>query len=103
MEMELTLVPDGAAEPEGTVIWDPDSGRLSGPMVEEVLRLMEEDWSAGYVISHPLPTPYAIKDPLHDPREMAVILSVQWRLPDPLKGAVTPPAGDGPREVQLLY
>lgn len=84
--MQLTLIGLGATVPEGTVIWDPETGDLSGPLADEVRALAEAARRAGSIVSHPMPTAYEITDPLRDRRQMAAVLSQWWRVPEALAG-----------------
>lgn len=84
--MELTLTRPGAAVPDGTVTWDPETGALSGPLADEVRALAESARRAGSIVSDPMPTAYDITDPLRDRRQMAAVLARHWRLPDALAG-----------------
>src|SRR5690606_25024833 len=86
MEMEITLTRPGAAVPDGTVIWDPETGDLSGPLADEVRALAGAARRVCCIVSHPMPSTYEITDPLRDRRQMAAVLSQWWRVPEALAG-----------------
>lgn len=61
--------------------WDQDAGKLAGRDRQKVQQLVDATVKEGSVTSHPLPTTYAITDPLHDPAQMAAILAQYWLIP----------------------
>lgn len=69
---------------EGTLNWDPATGELSGELAEAIARKVRSIVAYGGMDSHPYPTFYPIKDPLHNLSEMAVVLGTRWRCPPEL-------------------
>jgi hypothetical protein len=82
--------------------WD-GAGGLRGRDAELVRDLLESSLALGYVVSHPMPTSYLIRDPFRDLADLAVVLGVEWQLDEPLRAAhpVIPDEGDA--TVELLY
>lgn len=78
--------------------WDQDSGELRGRDAARVLDLVAVAVKDGGVVTHPYPTTYAIRDPLHSPTEMAAVLGQFWLLTDDLMAALP-----GHDEDDLLY
>src|SRR5262247_2232618 len=64
--------------------WDPETGALRGPGEAYLRTLVAGVLKTGIAMGHPYPTPYAIRDPLHRPGEMAVLLGNTWQLPPDL-------------------
>ncbi len=93
------------AELSGHVYWNPDTGELYGPLAELITRLAREAAARGYVTTPPHPTSHPIgRDPLRSRRDMALILSQHWPVPEPLRGELpksAPPDADG--NVDVLY
>lgn len=71
--------------------WDSEAGTIVGRDAVRVLDHVLAAQKRGYVITHPYPTTYDIKDPLHSMAEMALVLSSMYlRLTHDLsKAAVT--------------
>jgi len=65
--------------------WDPVSGVVSGPAAEQVRRLVKQSLADGDVCTDPIPTCYDITDPLHSRRDMALVLSLVWKIPTELQ------------------
>lgn len=85
----------------GTLVWDSDSGEVSGSLAETIITLAREAQERGWVSVGPqFNYTLRIKDPLHTPNEFAAIVAyagyllppallVEFKLanfPDPLKG-----------------
>ena len=67
--------------------WDEETGELRGRDAKRVGELVAKITALGEIVSHPYPTSYDIRDPLHSRQEMAVILGSFWRLPADLAEA----------------
>jgi len=67
--------------------WDSETGQLEGPDANVVKRFVEHAMRSGVGLGHPYPTPYDLKDPLHRPSELAVLLGNTFRLPPDLQAA----------------
>lgn len=97
MRRKYSLQPRNGLGPPLEFEWDQATGELAGRNAEEVRTLAQDAKRAGYWSGHPLPTPYAVSDPLRRPGELAVVLGNVWRLPEDLQAAYPPPpAGDLP-------
>lgn len=81
MRLELYRV-DGTLD--GILEWDPATGALSGEMAEIIASKVRRIVADGGMESHPVPTFYPIKDPLHNLSEMAIVLGDRWRCPPEL-------------------
>lgn len=82
MRLELYR-PDGTFD--GVLDWDPVNGELSGAMAEQVASDVRSIVAAGGMQTHPYPTFFPIRDPLHNLTEMAVVLGTDyWRCPPEL-------------------
>lgn len=55
--------------------WDPAAGVLSGRDAAFVLLAVQDAMRDGTVTSHPWPTVYQVRDPLHTLPEMAAVVS----------------------------
>ncbi len=55
--------------------WDPDTGVLSGRDAAFVLLAVQDALRDGTVTSHPWPTVYQVRNPLHSLPELAAIVS----------------------------
>ena len=55
--------------------WDSEAGTIVESDAAYVLDHLLDAQKRGYVITHPYPTYYDIKDPLHDMAELALVLS----------------------------
>ena len=67
--------------------WDQETGSLRGKDAERVHEMTQNALATGSIVSHPFPTSYDIRDPLHNISEMAVLLGQFWRLPEDLAAA----------------
>lgn len=76
--------------------WDPEAGLLRGKDADHLHAMINNATASGTVVSHPMPTSYDIKDPLHFLSEMAVLLGQRWRLPEDLAAAHPTPEEDEP-------
>jgi len=101
--VELTLTPQGAEEPEGTIHWDPESGEISGDLAGEVERLIDAAIAEGAVIGHPYPTSYRIFGPRRRRRELALVLGQRWRIPEPLADAYPAPQKAPDSDLPFLF
>jgi hypothetical protein len=89
MRRKYSLQPYGNG-PDLVFEWDPETGELWGQDAEQVRRMAAEAKRAGCVTGHPYPSPYEVFDPLRRPSELAVILSILWKLPPDLIKALPP-------------
>jgi hypothetical protein len=85
----------------GDLIWDSDTGEMSGSLAEEIRRVALEAKDRGWIPAGPqLGCDLPIKDPLHTPEELAAVLIFLHfdlpaellaiyhpKFPDPLEGA----------------
>ena len=79
--------------------WDPETGDVRGPDADYIRSLAADGIQNGVAMGYPFPTPYAIRDPLRTPGELAVLLGNLWLLPEELAAAYPeppPPADDIP-------
>jgi len=83
--MRIVLIGD---QPENSVVveWDPEAGTFTGEGdgVLQVRTLVERAKAVGWVVTHPWPSVYPCVDPQHNPRDLALVLSSVWHLPDEL-------------------
>ncbi|MGB8411825.1 MAG: hypothetical protein WCE23_03270 [Candidatus Binatus sp.] len=86
MRIDSVLTKYSWHEPRGTIVWDSETGEVSGSLADRVLEAaraaLERGWiSAGAQLQEELP----IKNPLHDPTEFgAVIIYLGYELPPEL-------------------
>ncbi len=88
MYLEYNLKPAVWHEKPLEFSWDPEAGELRGRDAARVRDLAANAAKDGEVVTHPYPTTYAIRDPLHSPAEMAAILGQFWLLPSDLLAAL---------------
>lgn len=84
--------------------WDPATGVLSGRDAAFVLLAVQDALRDGTVTSHPWPTVYRVRDPLHSLPELAAIISQFCRLNDEWRDAISvlaPPEND--EDVPVIY
>ncbi len=82
--MKISLSPIGR-HAGGTVMWNPDTGELKGPLADTVRTLIERALRRGGVTTHPYPTFYEVDDPWHNVRDFALVVSQFWNVPAELK------------------
>lgn len=87
-------------KPDLELEWDPATGGLRGRDAPSVRALIGMAMQAGEVVTHPMPTSYDIHDPLHEPRDMALVLGQYWELPPDLAAAL--PAADNDETPGIL-
>lgn len=88
------LLPSVWHETELDFEWNPETGEVRGRDAGRVTVLARQAADEGSVVGHPYPTSYEIKDPLHRPNEMAVVLGQFWKLPVDLALAYPKPEED---------
>lgn len=71
-------------KPDIEIEWNPATGVLRGRDAPSVRVLIGMAMKAGEVVTHPMPTSYDIHDPLHELRDMALVLGQYWELPPDL-------------------
>lgn len=105
MRLDIKLTRKGRAVVDGTLTWDSQSGTLGGTLAEQVRALCVAAADDGHVVTDPQPTQYAVIDPLHEPRDMALVLSQLWRLPAALAEFLpsVPEAEAETASVALIY
>lgn len=86
------------------LIWDTETGALSGSGAARVQQMIEMHLAVGSVPTHPCPSSIDIADPLHNMTEMAAILGNEWKLPKVLRSRYpkikfSPSRGKGPQQV----
>jgi len=84
--------------------WDSATGVLSGRDAAFVLLAVQDALRDGTVTSHPWPTVYQIRDPLHSQPELAAVISQFCRLSDEWRCAISvlaPPEND--ENVPVIY
>jgi|GEM_PF-5917143 len=69
---------------DGRVDWDRERGELRGRGAETLSRSIEAALAAGRVRFGGL-SAIPVSDPLHDPRDMAVVVAASWQLPAALQ------------------
>lgn len=67
--------------------WDSETGVLRGEGAENVRTWCQHAVDSGGVTGHPLPTFHAVTDPLHDIRQMAVVIGQLCHLSGELEQA----------------
>jgi len=92
MYRKLTLKSLVWHKPDLDLEWDAEAGALRGRDAPDVRELIDQAVHAGEIVTHPMPTSYDIHDPLHDLRDMALVLGQYWELPSDLADAL-PAAG----------
>jgi len=104
MNRDLKLSPVSPAVSSLEFSWDAVAGRLSGRDAMTVQALVDAAKAEGEVTSHPMPTSYAITDPLRKPTQMAAILGQYWRLPADLAYLLRPDEeADEPSDIEPIY
>lgn len=103
MRLDIELTRKGRDAVDGTLTWDSQSGALGGTLAGQVRALCVAAADAGHVVTDPQPTHYDVIDPLHEPRDMALVLSQLWRLPDEVVAFLPGPAAAADASVALLY
>jgi len=83
------------------VEWNPVKGTLTGPAADEVRRRVQQAVADGSVCTNPMPTCYDISDPLHSRRDMAVVLSEVWLVPEQVKDDFPDPPQEPPVDPSL--
>jgi hypothetical protein len=85
--------------------WDATAGEFRGDGAARVRELCDYAQAAGGVVSHPEPTFYPIRDPLHRIEDLAVVLGQWWHLDEALAKAhpVFPDDDDEAPEIQVVY
>lgn len=87
--------------------WDPAAGVLSGRDAAFVLLAVQDALRDGTVTSHPWPTVYQVRDPLHTLPEMAAVVSQFCMLNEEWQSALSsiapPDNGIEPAAMQTLY
>lgn len=89
MRHEFQLERTGAGQ-GGTLIWDSVSGALSGDLAAEMEQRIAAAERDGYVVSHPYPTQYRVKDPRHDEGDFAAVLGAGFKVPASLIDKLPP-------------
>ena len=90
-------------ELSGTVEWDEETGALSGPLADQLRSMAESAAAAGNVTSDPYPSGYKIgRDPLRNRRDLALIISSLWRVPEVLHDALPLPDDQGETDVEIV-
>lgn len=84
MSRNLKLQGISATIPSLDVTWDASAGVLSGPDADLLIAHVQAQLEEGGVVANPYPSFYEINDPLHDSKDMALVLSMKWVLPDDL-------------------
>lgn len=87
--MRIRLTPIGRHR-GGELTWNPQTGELGGPLANTVNRMVDRAVRRGGVNTHPYPTFYEVKDPLHNVRDFALVLSQFWKVPAELKQDLSP-------------
>lgn len=81
--------------------WDSDTGELQGKDAKVVRRFVEVAIRSGVALGHPYPTRYELKDPLHRPSELAVLLGNAFKLSPDLQAAY-PACGEPSRSSAVI-
>ncbi|MCB5187373.1 hypothetical protein LG200_05060 [Methylobacillus caricis] len=84
MSRKLILPGISATIPPLNVVWDIETGELSGPDAGLLHAHIKAQVEQGYVIGNPYPSTYEINDPLHSMADMALVLSLKWVVPEDL-------------------
>lgn len=94
MRIDAQLLPRGSADQPLRLVWDSDAGTLQGAdatVVDQLVRAYAgKPW--GIPSRYP-PESWLVTDPLHDPRDMALLLGSRFTLPPELEALY--PAFDG--------
>ena len=87
----------------GTVEWDEETGSVAGPLADRIRRMAESAAAAGSVTSHPYPTVYEVGPlPMRSRRDLALIISQLWPVPEPLVEALPEPPETDEAGVEVL-
>lgn len=102
--IELELARLKGEKPEATLQWDEETGDLIGPVAARVIALAAECAKSGSVTTDPYPTTYRIgKEPLRCRRDLALVLSTLWVVPEALRDALPEPPEEDGSNVDLVY
>lgn len=107
MTIRLDLVHELAGL-NGYVNWDEETGAIDGPLAAELALMAREAATARRVTSHPYPTEYEIgPEPLRSPRDLALVISQVWAVPEQLRAALPAVPSDDdddqPADVEVVY
>jgi hypothetical protein len=105
MTITLELVHPTIAAENATVTWDEEAGELTGGAAADLIRRRAATAARRtYVIAPPHPTAYDIgREPLKSRRDLALIISTWWLVPEPLVDALPAPPDEGPTDVEVVY
>src|SRR5262245_55417575 len=103
--MRLTLVHPTIPEETTAVEWDETTGELTGQGAALIKRRAAAAAAAGSIGAPPHPTTHEIgHDPLKCRRDLALIISTHWIVPEELAAALPPRADDqGDATVEVVY
>lgn len=102
--IELELARIEGEEPEARLQWNEETGDLIGPLAARVIALAAAYAKIGSVTTHPYPTSYPIgKEPLRSRRDLALVLSTLWAVPEALRDALPEAPGKDDSSVDLVY
>ncbi len=102
--VRLELVSPAKPELDGHIVWDVDTGEISGTLADLVGRLAASAAAAGEIHAPPHPTVYSIsRSPLRSRRDMALLCSMFWEVPEELVDALPERPDDSDEIDGVLY
>lgn len=101
----LELVHPTLPAQNASVTWDEATGELTGgSAAEEIKQHAAEAARTGYLNAPPHPTTYEIsREPLKSRRDLALIISTWWIVPESLRDALPPPPEEDEFDVAVVY
>ncbi len=102
--VRLDLTSPTKPELDGHVVWDVETGEVTGTLADLIGRLAAAAALAGEIHAPPHPTVYTISQaPLRSRRDMALLCSMFWDVPDTLVDALPAQPDTEETEVDVLY